>query len=128
MQVIDRSRKLWSEEADKAALRERTSFVAGDFFKSGVLYVCWSLRFMISALPASLQTCFTDGGTYLALPGCLCAALVKLAALPCVSHQCVCLMQLSTCRCALTGYRLYLVNLSCLSARSSAFYSKHITY
>ena len=57
MQVIDRSRKLWSEEADKAALRERTSFVAGDFFKSGAMRVCLRQRLMISALPASSRTC-----------------------------------------------------------------------
>ena len=56
MQVIDRSRKLWSEEADKAALRERTSFVAGDFFKSGALRACLRQRLIMSALPASAKT------------------------------------------------------------------------
>ena len=40
VQVIARSSKLWSEEADKAALRERVTFVGGDFFRSGVLHSC----------------------------------------------------------------------------------------
>lgn len=43
-QVVARSSKLWSEEADKAALRQRTTFVGGDFFKSGVLLVCLRQR------------------------------------------------------------------------------------
>ncbi len=36
-QVIARSRQVWSKEADKADLRSRTAFVAGDFFRSGAL-------------------------------------------------------------------------------------------
>ena len=39
MQVVARSSKLWSEDADKAALHKRTTFVGGDFFNSGVLLV-----------------------------------------------------------------------------------------
>ena len=39
MQVIAWSGRLWNEEADKAALRERVTFVGGDFFKSGALLV-----------------------------------------------------------------------------------------
>ena len=53
MQVVARSSKLWSEDADKAALCERTTFVEGNFFKSGALFVvCLVQKGTICALPA----------------------------------------------------------------------------
>ena len=124
VQVIARSSKLWSEEADKAALRERTSFVAGDFFKSGALHVCLRQRLTMSALPASLKTCRSLTGA--------CALRFSVASvqplsswLRChVCDRCACLMQLSTCKCVQTVDRLNLIN--CKRAGSSAFYSRHI--
>lgn len=126
MQVIDRSRKLWSEEADKAALRERTSFVAGDFFKGGALRICVRQAYAVCAASRTQDMQVTDGSMCFALPGRLSAALVKLAALPCARDRRVCLVQFSTCKCVLTDYRLILINLFRQCARSSPFYSKHI--
>ena len=75
MQVVARSSKLWSEEADKAALRERTTFVGGDFFKSGELRVCSGSEKHMPALPA-----FPND---MQLPGCnTCPAFLVTAAQP----------------------------------------------
>ena len=37
MQVISRAKKMWQEDASKAALVGRISFAPGDFFKPGQL-------------------------------------------------------------------------------------------
>ena len=83
MQVIDGSSKLWSEEPDKAALRKRTSFIAGDFFKSGALRVCFAFRKAhCCALRPRINMQLTGGDMCHVLSCHVTAALLMPAPLP----------------------------------------------
>ena len=83
-QVVARSSKLWSEDADKAALHKRTTFVGGDFFNSGVLFVVCLVqngtRVCATSLPKTCSTLAQICASF--LKAHLCAALLTPASLP----------------------------------------------